>query len=226
MAHSSARRPGPGAAALTLVAFGAVSSGALSCGGAELPPEEAVRATVARFLEAVADEDGGDAADEVSWATRDLFHEFRDLAWSASREELRAASPATRIAVLASRYRFSRKLRGMDGRELFAAAVSDGWLTPFFDGDVEVRAVELDGERARIQVARVGAVQTGVLQLLYEERHWRLDLAASMREADAYAQEGIRYTGAPDEEAMQFLLGLHFGEPPDASLWEPLADAE
>ena len=178
----------------------------LSCGARETP-EEAVVSSFRRFVEAVAAADGGDAADEVSAETLELFQEVVDR--SLEEDGLRGASSAMRLAIYAARETWSAaSRRGMDGEDLFAAMIDEGWVSPYSDGELAFEIMELDDLGATIAVGEPNRARRPLLQYVNDADGWRLDLGANRRDADRIANDIFRYGGSVNEvETVRSILG-------------------
>ncbi len=178
----------------------------VSCGVRETP-EEAVVASFQRFVAAVAAAEGDDAADEVSADTLELFQEVVDR--SLEEDGLRGASAAMRLAVYAARESWSESTRrGMDGEDLFAAMIDEGWVSPYTGGELAFEILELDGVEATIAVGAPNRTRRPRLKYVEDADGWRLDLTASRRDADRIANDIFRYGGSVNElETVRAILG-------------------
>jgi hypothetical protein len=176
----------------------------VACGAAE-PPEEAIASSFLRFLDALAQEDGGDAADEVSRGTFDWFQEVADRA--VEEDGLAGARPAMRFAVRAARMTWdASRLARMDGEELFTAMAGEGWTHRYLDGELQFEVVVVEDYVARIALGPPNEPGRQQLAYVLEDTDWKLDLAAHEREADALADRAFRWAGGGEADAVSMFL--------------------
>jgi len=176
-----------------------------ACGTPE-SPEEAIASSFLRFLDALAQEDGGDAADEVSRGTLDWFQEVADRA--VEDDGLSGARPAMRFAVHAARMTWQeRRLARMDGEALLAAMVDEGWVHRYLDGELAFEVVVVEDYDARIALGASNQPKRQQLAFVLEDTRWKLDLAAHEREADALADQAFRWAGGGEKDAVAMVLG-------------------
>lgn len=202
---SSARQLPAGRLCGLGIAVLAVALAVLPGCGAKETPEEAVASSFRRFVEALADGDGNDAADELSYDTLDLFQEALDR---AVEDDLSGASPSMRLAVHAARVTWTEsQLRDMDGRELCEDMVEQKWVAPYTDKELVFQVIEVDGDEATLAIGAPEEPRRPRLQAVEENGAWKLDLAASRRDADGIAGDVFRYGAASEEETVRMILG-------------------
>lgn len=145
---------------------------------AELAMQEAVR-TRARSYAAALDGRDADAAEaSVSSDTFVYYEDLRRIALSSGREQLERLDLMTVLLVLQIRAKLSRaELEGLEGRELFRRAVSEGFVGSDTSG-IPLEEVWLDdaGERAQIRVDA-----EPVIWLRLEQGSWRVDIPEMIR---------------------------------------------
>ena len=157
---------------------GALEGGEPGPSEAELATEEAVR-TRARSYAAALDGRDADAAEaSVSSDTFVYYEDLRRIALSSGREQLERIDLMTVLLVLQIRSKLSRaELEGLEGRELFRRAVSEGFVGND-TSDIPLEQVWIDdaGERAQIRVD-----EEPVIWLRFEQDSWRVDIPEMIR---------------------------------------------
>jgi len=190
---------------------------------AQATDTDAVREAFATYRNAAAARDGAAAYSRVDSTTRAYYEMLAQLARHAPAEEVRSLPFAEQLTVLASRLRIpAETLVGMDGRDLFAYAVEQGWV-----GRDVVRAglgpVEVRGDVARGQASQGAQMLPLALEFRKEEGVWRLNLVAMLRAAEGPMGLVMQQAGYTPSAFVLRMLEGETGEPVPESVWTPPA---
>ncbi|HYR08969.1 MAG TPA: hypothetical protein VEQ60_14405 [Longimicrobium sp.] len=180
------------------------------------PDAEAVRDVVRQYQAAIQRRDGAAAARLVSRDTRAYYGRIRDLAVSATEEQVRAAPLMDRITILLYRHRTPpAELRALAADQAFAHTISAGWVTAT-EGEELASGSEVFGEGDRAILR-----YDGDTHFVREDGAWRWDMMPLIQAANAEMEEGMASREEQDEFAM-FVLKQSDGRDPSPDIWQPL----
>jgi len=193
--------------------------------GAETPADvqaSRVRERFRAYKEALQQRDGTAAVPLVSGASIGFYARCRDLALTASEEEVRELGFSERFTVLSFRHRSdAEELRAMSPTEVFAYVIDHGWTADI--EDVRIAEVDVNGERAVAQLADAWNDEPG-LPYVREDGEWRLDLVRLIELTDDQMDALAESSGTDQDDQILSTLELLTGTAPTADIWEPLED--
>lgn len=177
---------------------------------------EAIRNVVRQYQDAIQRRDGAAAARLVTRGTRDYYARLRDLAVSATEEQVRAAPLMDRVTILLYRHRTAPgELRAVPADAAFAYTIDAGWVTATEGEELASRSqVYGQGDRAILRY-------DGDTHFVREDGVWRWDMMPLILAASAELADGL---AAPEEEDefLMFVLKQSDGRDPSPDIWQPL----
>ena len=168
------------------------------------PPAAAaddVQAAWDEFKSASLSNHGSIAANRVTKATHDYYAEIRDLALTASRDQIQQMSIARQITVLGMRVRIEpERLREMSGRDLFVHAVDNGWIGKNSASDEGITGIVVTGDSAKAEATKAGDPVGLSMHFVKEDGEWRLDMMQLMKLANGAFDAMQKQSGLSEEE--------------------------
>jgi hypothetical protein len=179
-----------------------------ACGRHDSRPTESadqaasdVQAAWDEFKSASLSNKGRAAANRVTSATHDYYAEIRDLALTATREQVQRMSIAKQVTVLGMRVRIDpEQLKNMSGRDLFIHAVDHGWIGKTSATDEGITGIVVTGDHARAEATNAGEPVGVYLHFIKEDGAWRLDMMQLMKVANAAFDAMQAQSGLNEEE--------------------------
>ncbi|MEM1249424.1 MAG: hypothetical protein AAGK22_23825 [Acidobacteriota bacterium] len=109
----------------------------------------AVRRTFEAYKDALVSGNAAQAVAQVDDGTLEYFGALRDLAISAGEEAIRERSFVDQLLILSMRHSFEPgTLQSLTLEQLMTRATSEGWIAPQTVAQLEMGAVQIEGDRA------------------------------------------------------------------------------
>jgi hypothetical protein len=197
----------------------------LPAGAATAPPAndpEAVRRDFTAYKNALIDRDGAAAVKLVSANSFRKYDQLRQLALSATREELDKLSDVDRMFALSMRLRTPRELlRSGSPEDLIAHSVSSSKAGSSVER-AELGDIDFESGLASAQIRMGVRPVPGTFQFRQEDGRWKFDLehALDMSRGTIKAQAGQKKI-SEDELILQMLAAAD-GKPVGPEIWKPL----
>ena len=195
-----------------LLAIAVVACALSGCGDA--PPGESadqaavdVQAAWDELKSASLSNQGSVAADRVTKATHDHYAEIRDLALTATRDQLQGMSIAKQVTVLSMRVRIEpERLKEMSGRDLYIHAVDQGWIGKNSASEEGITGIVVTGDHAKAEITNAGEPVGQYMHFTREDGAWRLDVMQLMMLANAAFDAMQEQSGLSEEEFITRLI--------------------
>jgi hypothetical protein len=184
----------------------------------------AVERGFAAYKSALERRDGARAASAVSANSLAYYDRVRQMALTASREELSKVEGTERMLALGMRHQAPAELLATaTPAELLAYAVSAGLVTNTAVAETELGEVSIEGERARAWIVVDGEPMRGVLQFVREDGLWKFDLEFAMRSSSGLIAALAQKSGLTEDAVIFQLLSQGTGKPVAPEIWIPPA---
>jgi len=183
---------------------------------------DAVKEAFLSYKAAILSGDGTAAADLVTRSSRDFYRKAADHALTLDKTGLERLHVLDRLTVMQLRHEMSRaQLESMDGRQIVAYAVDQGWIGRDSAASLQVGTFAVDGDNATAPVISNGQETPLLLHFAREDGGWRLDLVQMMELSRPAVQVAIRQTGMSEEEFILYALEAVSGRRPGPEIWNP-----
>ena len=189
--------------------------------------EEAVRAVIQDYKQALMDGEGGTAARLVDQGTLDYFQSIQELALSGSEEQVRARSFVDRLLVVTMRHELEREvLVTMDLEDLLRHAVDAGWIGKASIAQLGIGEVEVTGDEATgvaLTRGQIPPTVDGEVALSYsftrEDGEWKFRFSSLVTSLNSIITQFAAQLGTNEDDLIFTLVQAISGRQVLPEIW-------
>lgn len=188
---------------------------------AQVNDEESIKKNFEKYLSAMGNGKGEEAAGQVDSHTIQYYNHIAELARDADSLKVESLSLMDKIMVLLVRHRVPKEdLLKFDGKALFMYAIDNGMINKGSVVPLKLETVIVDKDTAKGQINFKEVDYPLYLNFYKEEGQWKYDLTSSFAIAMPALQKYV------DELGEKFLINmmLHADKQkiPDPYIWRPV----
>jgi hypothetical protein len=201
------------------LALGSPDGGAVP--KATSPERAAIQSAFKAYQAALLEKNGGRCAALVDSATITYYQRMRDLAVTGRAAEIRKLGLLDKVMIVRVRHQVPlAELKGMDGRGMFAYAVSQGWI-----GDkvakAQIGAIDVNGDLASGAFMVDGQPTPTRIGLRFERGAWRIDVLSLFPAATFLFRQRQKESGMSEDYFVLAAVGALVGKPVPPTIWDP-----
>lgn len=188
------------------------------------PSDEAeIRKAFAQYRDALLKKDGGAAAEVVDTETLAYYTRMRDLALKGDAATVKKQSFIDRMMVVRLRHEVGADaLKKMGGRELFAYAVTQGWVSARSVEKAQLGKVKIAGKEATGEYIVGGQVAPFTFVFKQGEQGWRFSLLPLLVIGESAMKQMAKQAGQEENQFLFALVEEVSGKAVPEDIWEPL----
>ena len=146
---------------------------------------------------------------------------MRDLAVTGRAAEIKKLGVMDKMMIVRVRHQVPfAELKGMDGRAMFAYAVTQGWI-----GDkvakAQIGAIDVNGDLASGAFMVDGQPTPTRIGLRFERSAWRINVLSLFPAANVLFQRSQKESGMSEDYFVRAAVGAVAGKPVPPTIWDP-----
>lgn len=183
----------------------------------------AVRAAFENYTKAVLAKDGTTAVSLLSSPIFDVYENYRVLALTATEQQLSTSLISVRLSIYVLRGALDPAvLRTASSKDVVKAAVEQGLIGERGVSNLDVGAVEVDGDQASAEAISRGQKAPFRFEFARENGTWKIDLRPLLALADPALTEAAKQRNLTPEQMLDQTLRSMFGPVKAAEVRQPL----
>lgn len=192
---------------------------------------EAVGETFRQYKAALIAGDGATAQRLVDAETLETFERLRGLALFGDEQSVHQLSFVERLLVVSMRHALDReRIETMDLADLIETAMGEGWISPQTLAQLDIGAIEVDGDRARAEArsglqppASAESAQDEVelsYRFVREDGVWKFQFASLIETLDGLVADLMAALGTDEDQLIFMLVESFTGRKVLPEIWD------